>query len=145
MTPQHTPGRTPVRRVDQGMAGRATEILPESVSQELRTRYRQLRIMVHTAGLAATYAFVAAKGNSETNRDLARAYRDVATGIRRHLTGRGLLPAGGERMGDREVLAELAALDLPAYTRASAEITELTGWLSRLADAVYQPVPEGED
>jgi CRISPR-associated protein Cmr5 len=50
-----------VRRVDQGMAAAAAQALPEEVDRELRTRYRQLRVMLHAAGLAATYAFIASK------------------------------------------------------------------------------------
>ena len=79
-----------VHRVDQGMAVAAARSLPDNVDKELRTRYRQLRVMLHTAGLAATYAYIASKagdGVDETTPDsadkLARAYRDAATGIRR--------------------------------------------------------------
>lgn len=133
-----------VRRVDQGMARQAAALLPEQVPDELRTRYRQLRVMIHTSGLAATYAFVAAKGRSEGKGDLAQAYRSVAKGIRVHLDQVGLLP-GGADMDDRRTLAALAGLDLRDYTRAAAETTALMNWLSRLADAVHQRAAREED
>src|ERR1035441_1031032 len=43
------------------MATAAAEALPPEVGSELRTRYRQLRVMLHAAGLAATYAFIVSK------------------------------------------------------------------------------------
>lgn len=128
-------------RIDQGMARQAVNLLPETVTAELRTRYRQLRIMIHTSGLAATYAYVAAKSTSEGKSHLTSAYGEVARGIRSHLEESRLLPGGG-RMEHRKVLAALAALSLRDYTRASAEVTTLMTWLSRLADAVYKPDPQ---
>ena len=125
-----------VRRVDQGMAEAAARILPRTVSKELRTRYRQLRVMTHTAGLAATYAFIAAKEGEEN--ELAAAYRGVGEGIRRRLGELGLLPGNAAGMNAREVLAEFGRMDIVRYARASADVTAFTGWLARLADAAYQ-------
>jgi hypothetical protein len=137
-----------VRRIDQAMAAAAAAILPPQVTPDLRTRYRQLRVMLHTAGLAATYAFVAAKANGETGQ-LAAAYADAAKGIRSRLAALGLLSGDPAQMSPRDVLGQLGQMGGGEYARASAEATALVGWLSRLADAVVQkpgseaPTPGG--
>lgn len=122
-----------MRRVDQGMAEAAARLLPQQVSKDLRTRYRQLRIMSHTAGLAATYAFIAAK---QGDGELGTAYRRAGEGIRNRLGELRLLPEGASL--PRDVLRELGAMDTITYARASAEIVAFTGWLARLADALYE-------
>jgi CRISPR type III-B/RAMP module-associated protein Cmr5 len=106
------------------------------VDPELRTRYRQLPVMLRTAGLAATYAFIAAK--SRDTSALGQAYARVADGIRQHLADRNLIAAGLGPRDHRGMLTLLAEMDLPAYTQASAEVGELAQWLARLADAVYR-------
>jgi CRISPR/Cas system CMR-associated protein Cmr5 small subunit len=124
-----------VRRVDQGCAAAAAELLPEESvperKEELSTRYRKLSAMLHGAGLAATYAFVAAR----TGRRLEKSYQEVADGICRRLTEQGLLT--GEPT-PRNVLRQLGDMDIVTYARASAEAAALLSWLSRLADATYQ-------
>ncbi len=128
-------------RIDQGMAAAAAGLLrpPGELSgaerKALRTRYRQLRVMLHTAGLAATYAFVASKAGGSGALD--RAYAEAAKGIRVRLTSLGLLTGVAAPMDAREVLRQLGDLDGMRYARASAEATSLVGWLSRLADACY--------
>ncbi len=86
-----------VQRIDQGMATAAAELLPEHVDKELRTRCRHLRVMLNTAGLAATYAYLAAKSGSQTS--LERAYRDVAESMRERLEDAGLGPGGRDARG----------------------------------------------
>ncbi len=134
-----------VHRVDQGMAVAAARSLPDNVDKELRTRYRQLRVMLHTAGLAATYAYIASKagdGVDETTPDsadkLARAYRDAATGIRARLADLGVFSRDVRAMGVREFMTELGGMDSVRYAMASAEASAFVGWLSRLADAAWQ-------
>jgi CRISPR-associated protein Cmr5 len=125
----------PVNRIDQGMAAAAVNALPPVVDKELRTRYKQLRVMLHSAGLAATYAFIAAKaGNREP---LEVAYRDAALELRRHLVRQGLLAGDATTMTATDVLGQLGALDAAPYARASAEAAQFASWLSRLADAAY--------
>jgi CRISPR/Cas system CMR-associated protein Cmr5 small subunit len=123
-----------VRRVDQGMAAAAARVVPPEVGPELRTRYRQLRAMLHTAGLAATYAFIAAKASEAEGDELGKAYRDVAAAIRDRLNGQGFLP--GDATSHRDVLAALGTLGAADYARASAEVVSFVGWLSRLGDAL---------
>lgn len=130
-----------IRRVDQGMAEAAASLLPAQVSPELRTRYRQLRIMLHHAGLAATYAFIAAKAGEQNS--LADAYRKTGEGIRERLTGLGLLAGGTAQLDVRQVVAQLGVMDPVQYARASAEAAALAGWLSRLADATVQAARPG--
>jgi CRISPR/Cas system CMR-associated protein Cmr5 small subunit len=134
-----------VHRVDQGMAAAAARFLPDNVDKELRTRYRQLRVMLHTAGLAATYAFIASKAgdaDGETAPDgpdkLARAYRDAAAGIRARLAGLGVFSRDAGPMGVRDFMTELGGMDPVRYAMASAEASAFVGWLSRLADATWQ-------
>jgi CRISPR/Cas system CMR-associated protein Cmr5 small subunit len=130
------------RRVDQEMAAAAADMLvsaTELTSAEqkaLRTRYRQLRIMLHGAGLAATYAFVAAKAGSGSALD--RAYAEAASGIRVRLRHLRLLAGDEARLDPKEILRQLGKMDGIQYARASAEVTALVGWLSRLADACYE-------
>lgn len=124
-----------VRRADQELAATAADLLPHPVTKELRTRYRALPVMLHTSGLAATYAYVAAKANGDGA--LAEAYRKVAQGIRDRLRTRGLLGVR-EAADDRAVLRALGELPTPTYMQAAAEVTALTTWMSRLADALYQ-------
>jgi CRISPR/Cas system CMR-associated protein Cmr5 small subunit len=126
-----------VRRIDQDMAAAAAGALPRHVTPDLRTRYRQLRVMLQTAGLAATYAFVAAKAAGETG-SLARAYAEAERGIRDRLAAVQLLTGDPARLGPRQVLEQLGGMEGSDYARASAEAAALTGWLSRLADALVQ-------
>jgi CRISPR type III-B/RAMP module-associated protein Cmr5 len=125
-----------VQRVDQDCAAAAAGLLPEEsdpqLRKELRTRYRKLSAMLHGAGLAATYAFVAAR----TSGRLGESYQEVADGIRRRLAERGLLNGDSNL---RNVLRQLGEMDIVTYARASAEAAALLSWLSRLADATYQP------
>jgi CRISPR/Cas system CMR-associated protein Cmr5 small subunit len=134
-----------VHRVDQGMAAAAARALPDNVDKELRTRYRQLRVMLHTAGLAATYAFIASKASDadgETTSGgadkLARAYRDAAAGIRAQLADLGVFAGDVRQMGVRDFMTELGRMDPVRYARASAEASAFVSWLSRLADATWQ-------
>lgn len=132
-------------RIDQGMAAAAAEALPAEVDPVLRTRYRQLRVMLHTAGLAGTYAFIASKakdtdGNGAGRPDkLAAAYHTAGEAIRKRLAARKMFPGGAEPRNAREVLTALGTMSQVEYARASAEAAALIGWLSRLADAVYVP------
>jgi CRISPR-associated protein Cmr5 len=126
-----------VRRIDQDMAAAAAGALPDPVTPELRTRYRQLRVMLHTAGLAATYAFVASKAAGESPQ-LARAYAEAERGVRDRLAAVRLLTGDPSRLGPRQVLEQLGSMQGSDYARASAEAAALTGWLSRLADALVQ-------
>jgi CRISPR/Cas system CMR-associated protein Cmr5 small subunit len=141
-----------VRRVDQDMAATAAGMLrppgelTDADRKALRTRYQQLRIMLHTAGLAATYAFVASKAGG--NGALERAYAEAAKGIRERLASLHLLPGGPAQLDAREVLQEFGRMDSMQYARASTEAAALMGWLSRLANACYRPddqQPDGAD
>ncbi len=133
------------QRIDQNMAAAAVAALPpadglgDPEKKALRTTYRRLGAMLHNAGLAATYAFIAARSNAETG-VLARAYQEAARGIRRRLSDVGLLSGDLE---PRQVLEALGEMDSVQYARASAEVAALTRWLSRLADATYQVTRAG--
>ncbi|MGH3221702.1 MAG: type III-B CRISPR module-associated protein Cmr5 [Streptosporangiaceae bacterium] len=137
-------------RIDQGMAAAAAEALQGDVDRELRTRYRQLRVMLHTAGLAATYAFIASKakdmdgaGSGRPDR-LAVAYQTAGEAIRKRLVRRGMFPGGAEPRNPREVLTALGTMSQVEYARASAEAAAMVGWLARLADALYKPADEND-
>jgi CRISPR/Cas system CMR-associated protein Cmr5 small subunit len=122
------------RRVDQGMAVAASRALPSTVTDELRTRYRRLRVMLHTAGLAATYAYIAAKAGEQDQ--LAGAYREARNGIVTRLRAAGLL--ADDAVSARAVLDRLGTMKPAEYARASAEVAAFVSWLSRLADAEWQ-------
>lgn len=129
------------------MAADAADALQDTVDKELRTRYRQLRFMLHTAGLAATYAFIASKaGGGEDDGDsttLRAAYRAAAEKIRVQLCGAGLLTGDPVQLDVREVMRQLGAMDPVHYARASAQAAAFTSWLSRLADASWQEAGGG--
>jgi CRISPR/Cas system CMR-associated protein Cmr5 small subunit len=124
------------QRVDQGMAAAAARLLPVPVTDQQRTRYRQLRVMLHSAGLAATYAFIAAKSGEQNA--LAGAYQKAGEGIVEQLSGARLLSEGWRQLSPVDVLAELGAMSPVQYARAGAEAQALVSWLSRLADAMVQ-------
>ena len=124
------------------MAARpAAASLPDGVDKELRTRYRQLRVMLHTAGLAATYAYIASKaGDRRRSRTAGQAGRGVPGRGAGH-PGAAARPGHVPRCratGRAGVLTQLGGMDPVEYARASAEAAAFVGWLSRLADAVWQ-------
>lgn len=122
-----------MRRVDQDMARRAAGMLPDPVTPQLRTRYRTLRSMAHTSGLAATYAYVASKSGSSN--DLARAYARVRDGLTEQFVDLHVI-GDSEAAGPQSVLRALGELDTVTYLQASAHVRALLGWSARLADAV---------
>lgn len=141
-----------MRRIDQDMATTAAGLLPQATgdnAKELRSRFRHLPIQLHGSGLAATYAFIAARSNSASSERLTQAYRDVARQIRAHLADKGLVPeslVSAEEPGvHRAMLSALGGMDWATYARAGREVAILFSWLRRLADAVYpsaKPAPD---
>jgi hypothetical protein len=93
--------------------------------------------MLHTAGLAATYAFIASKAGQEAG-PLAGAYAEAGRGIRQRLTAQNLLTGDPARLDAQKVLGQLGDMPGTSYARASTEVAALVSWLSRLADACYQ-------
>lgn len=127
-----------VRRVDQGMAAAAADILGDgTISDEIRTRYRQLPIMLHVAGLPATCAYVVAKRGDKEG--IGQAYRSVAQGICTHLKNMGLLSDADPSL----LVGRLSKMSPDQYARASMEVSLLAGWLSRLADAAHKAQKAG--
>lgn len=125
-----------MQRVDQQMALAASRMLPSEAVHDrtLRTRYRTLRVMSHSSGLAATYAYVASK--SRGDKDPAPAYRMVRDGIGAQLAELSLLDPTHAH-DPRAVLQRLGSLEALQYATASAQVTVLLEWLARLADAVF--------
>lgn len=123
-----------MRRIDQGHARTAAKMLNGvDVDASLRTRYRTLRVMSHSAGLAATYAYIASK--SGASGQLSCAYTRVLDGIGERLEQQGWIDSADT--GDpRRVLERLGNLDAVDYLAASADATALLGWLARLGDAL---------
>ena len=146
-----------MRRIDQGMARTAAGLLPEATgdnAKELRSRFRHLPVQLHESGLAATYAFLAARSNSASSERLTRAYSAVARQIRAHLANKGLVSAAltteAEPGVHRAMLSALGGMDWASYARAGHEVSALFSWLRRLADAVYsdtkaEPASRGEE
>lgn len=136
-----------VTRIDQRMATAAAAILPgdEDLTGELRTRYRQLSSMLHSAGLAATYAYVASKAGDPSEHGLKGAYGRVREGLERRLEEIGLLAETTEGLRVRDVMTRLGNMGPVEYARASAEAAELVEWLSRLANAVIAEKGTADD
>lgn len=127
-----------MRLKEQDLASVALRALPATVTRALRTRYRTLRIMCHTSGLAATYAFAASKA-ANTGSAEASAYRQVHEQISARLRD---TRAINQASTDIEaVLEELTSMDAPAYLRATEDIALLLEWLARLADATVVKEP----
>jgi CRISPR/Cas system CMR-associated protein Cmr5 small subunit len=124
-----------VRRIDQGMALAAAEVVPRVVDPELRTRFTQIRVMLHSAGLAATYAFIASKAKDDG--DLGAAYGKVEHVLRDRLRALGVLTGDVGGMSAKEVLTALGELGAADYARASADAAAFAAWLSRLANALH--------
>jgi CRISPR-associated protein Cmr5 len=118
------------------MAVAAVEALPEKVDGDLRTRYRQLRIMLHSAGLAASYAFIASKAGDPDAGGTAGAYGKVAVALVKRLAAKGSLSGDPDDLSTVDVMRQLGAMSPADYARASAEAAALVSWLSRLASAV---------
>jgi CRISPR/Cas system CMR-associated protein Cmr5 small subunit len=129
-----------MRRVDQDMARRAAGMLPDPVTSQVRTRYRTLRSMAYSSGLAATYAYVASK--SGTQSDLARAYAAVRDGLSRQLVDLDIVTES-QSSQPGAVLRALGEVDTVSYLRASAHVRALLGWSARLADAVVGDDEDG--
>lgn len=127
-----------MRRTDQGAAVAAARVLPTTITPVQRRRYRTLRVMIRTSGLAATYAFIAAKAGPANpaapaaDTPVAAAYRTVLEHVTTHLTSVGLRDSA---MHPVDVIAWLGNLSTDQYARASNTVSELLTWLSRLADA----------
>jgi CRISPR/Cas system CMR-associated protein Cmr5 small subunit len=132
-----------VRRIDQGMAVAAAEVVPRVVDSELRTRYIQIQVMLHSAGLAATYAFIASK--AKDGGKLGEAYGKVDRVLRDRLRALGVLTGDVASMSAADVLAALGGLGAAEYARASADAAAFAGWLSRLANALYLASEERDD
>ncbi|HEY6786381.1 MAG TPA: type III-B CRISPR module-associated protein Cmr5 [Trebonia sp.] len=125
-----------VQRIDQGMAVAAVNALPERVDGDLRTRYRQLRIMLHSAGLAASFAFIASKAGDPDQGGTAGAYGKVAEALVKRLVVKGSLTGDPDSLSTTDVMRQLGGMSPVDYARASAEAAALVSWLSRLANAV---------
>ena len=125
------------RRVDQAAAGIAYRILGETVSPELRTRMRQLPMRLRGSGLAATYAFVLSKADSQGD-ELERAYHRLSERVAAHIGDQGLLSGTGRQMSPHQFLRALGEADVHDYARVSAEVEALSVWLSRLAEALCE-------
>jgi CRISPR/Cas system CMR-associated protein Cmr5 small subunit len=130
-----------MHRVDQDQARAAAMMLDGiTVNASLRTRYRTLRVMSHTSGLAATYAYVAARARK--NDSSADAYAKVQKGLADRLVARRWIEKK-YRDDPRALLQELGEMDTVDYLAASADATALLGWLARLGDALV--VEDGGD
>ncbi|MEU1896856.1 type III-B CRISPR module-associated protein Cmr5 [Nocardiopsis dassonvillei] len=132
-------------RVDQRLARVAHDILPPQVSQELRTRMRQLPSRLRGGGLAATYAFILSKSKNDPKDSLGYAYHRLAAKIAEHVAERKLLGDLDPDIDQREFMHALSEADTRRYARVSAEVDALAVWLSRLADAYYEGPKAGED
>jgi CRISPR-associated protein Cmr5 len=134
----------PAHRIDQEMAVAAVDALRDvTVTSDLRTRYRQLRIMLHSAGLAASYAFIASKARDPEVGGTAAAYTAVAQGLITRLCTLGLLTGSPADLSVPNVMGQLGRMDPARYTRASAEAAAFVSWVSRLADAIAAAGGEG--
>jgi CRISPR/Cas system CMR-associated protein Cmr5 small subunit len=126
----------PVTRLDQHMAATAAAMLPATINRDLRTRYRQLPVLLHTCGLIAAYAFLVSKAGGDDA--TATAYARVVEGVRAHLADRGLAVAATPL----DLLRVLSELPHDRYALAAADARALAGWLSRLAEATFQAQPK---
>ncbi|KUP98587.1 type III-B CRISPR module-associated protein Cmr5 [Thermobifida cellulosilytica] len=126
-------------RVDQEMVRQAEKVIGPVVpdpqlAKRLHTRMRQFPMRLRSSGLAAAFAF--AESRSGDGDHLERAYKRLCEAIVQHVRSRHLLELG-DRPTARDFLVALSEADLVTYSRVSAEVDLLAGWLSRIADARY--------
>jgi hypothetical protein len=99
-------------------------------------------MMLHSAGLAASYAYLASKAADDPETPgLAGAYARVGQALRERLVGLHLLTGEAGELGTPDVMCQLGRMDTATYARASAEAAALVSWLSRLAAAVAAENP----
>jgi CRISPR/Cas system CMR-associated protein Cmr5 small subunit len=129
-----------LRRLDQGMAVAASRALPAVVDPDTLTRLRQLPVLLHTAGLAATLAFLDAKSGQGT--PLEQAYQNTAAAITDRVAARlGIEPAPTPHA----MLATLGGLGAVDYQLASSEAQAFAGWLRRIAEGRATPSRPGSE
>ncbi|MFE9243643.1 type III-B CRISPR module-associated protein Cmr5 [Nocardiopsis sp. NPDC006938] len=154
--------------MDQNLASIAVKILTntstgetnsdtDTVTQEVRTRMRQLPSQLRGSGLTATYAFVLAKAEKEGNEPLRSAYAGLADAIAEQAFANGYLPRpqndpnrhgsakGQQDAGRRDFMSALCQASPAQYSRVSAAVDALAVWLSRLAEAYYEPAAGAGD
>lgn len=130
-----------IRGVDQDWALAAARALPDPLTKEQRTRFRTLRTMLRTSGLATTYAFIAAKSDSHT--PVGLAYDQTRALIEEHLADADLGLLRSDTRGARGILAQLGDLSPAAYLLATRTASGLLDWLARLAEAVLPTTSDG--
>ncbi|WP_344984018.1 type III-B CRISPR module-associated protein Cmr5 [Thermobifida alba] len=126
--------------MDQQMAAQAERVIGPVVTnpqlaKRLRTRMRQFPMRLRSSGLVAAFAF--AESRSGNGDPLEQAYTRLCEVIIQHVSQRDLLPGLTAQSTPREFLTMLTNAGLTTYSRVSAEIDLLAGWLSRIADAYY--------
>lgn len=131
-------------RRDQGLAVTAWQLLEQARDQlgrrerrEFRTRAMGLGPMLHTCGLAATAAFLAAKAGGGD--DLAPAYSRMADALAAHVT----TSVGAAPLDRNAFVSWLGQADPPTYRLAGAAAREFGLWVRRAAEALL-PAPRSE-
>ncbi|MBE3001111.1 type III-B CRISPR module-associated protein Cmr5 [Nocardiopsis sp. HNM0947] len=132
-------------RIDQSMATKAVDLIPsgsEEYAQELRSRFSHLPGQLRSSGLAATYAFLAARANTASSEKLRNAYTDVTRTIVRRLCERRFVKLQSEPLEDNSpvphqaVLEQLGKMSTLYYALATREAAMLFMWMRRLSDSV---------
>lgn len=126
-----------MNRIDQGMAARAAGILgTDPVDKELRTVLRGLPVMIRTNGLAMTCAYLLSRSAKRGD----RYWRAATALLDETATVAGLIPDPKPVV----TLNAIAELDGQRYLLAESHGRLLSGWLARLADALYEAPPKQE-
>lgn len=132
-------------RVDQSMATKAIDLIPsgsDEYAQELRSRFSHLPGQLRSSGLAATYAFLAARASTGSSQRLRDAYAAVTRTIVRRLCERDFVKLQNEPLDDngpvphKTVLEQLGGMSTLYYALATREAAMLFMWMRRLSDSV---------
>jgi len=126
-------------RFDQIAVRAAVTAVPDPVTDDLRTRLRQLPVTLRRCGLPATLAMLMAREQQGSNQQLRAAYGKAAAEISKtvgeHLGWHG---DGAGPLTPEQLLRKLGDADPVDYATATRYAELITIWLKRLAEARYQ-------
>src|SRR5215470_3024163 len=120
-------------RFDQIAVRAAVTAVPDPVTDDLRTRLRQLPVTLRRCGLPATLAMLMAREQQGSNQQLRAAYGKAAAEISKtvgeHLGWHG---DGAGPLTPEQLLRKLGDADPVDYATATRYAELITIWLKRL-------------
>jgi|GEM_PF-3287735 len=123
---------------DQGLALIAARVLPapeEGNAREIRTRLKNLPMLLHRTGLASTLAFLYSRSGND-NQALASAYEAVYRAVWIVIEDTGVEGASVAAAGNvSQQFTWLGSLPSSDYGRLSLRVIDVALWIKRLSAA----------